>query len=142
MNIRIYIVETFLFGLLLLAGCGPSGPNRVKVSGKITYKGDPVPTGSVTFLSEHNLIESSPIVNGEYSIARAPVGNVKIGISTPSVSSNVQNMQQKQKIEGKSREATGAKAVVVPDTYREAEKSGLTYSVTNDASQTHDIPLK
>jgi hypothetical protein len=139
---RISVAMMLLFGLLLVVGCGPSGPNRVKVSGKVTYKGQPVPTGSVTFLSEHNLIESSPIVNGDYSIARAPVGNVKVGISTPSISSAVESMQLKQKVEGKSREATGAKAVVVPESYRDPEKSGLSYSVSNESSQTHDIPLK
>ena len=37
----------------LVAGCGRSLPPTVKVSGKVTYRGKPVPHGSVSFLPLH-----------------------------------------------------------------------------------------
>jgi hypothetical protein len=32
-------------------GCGKSGPEMARVSGKVTYKGQPVPKGTITFVS-------------------------------------------------------------------------------------------
>jgi hypothetical protein len=32
------------------AGCGPSGPKLVKLSGTVTFKGQPVPAGYISFL--------------------------------------------------------------------------------------------
>lgn len=36
-------------GLMGLAGCGESGPGKYHVSGEVTYRGEPVPAGMVTF---------------------------------------------------------------------------------------------
>ena len=33
--------------MLLAVGCGPKGPVRYDISGKVTYKGQPVPAGEV-----------------------------------------------------------------------------------------------
>ena len=129
-----------LLAVILLAGCSASGPPRASVSGKVSYKGEPLPTGTVTFVSDDlTVVESAPISGGEYTMARAPVGPVKIGVQTP-VAAN--NMQTKQKIEGKSAPAAAAKVVSVPDGFRMPETSGLTYTVTSEPNQTHDIPLK
>jgi hypothetical protein len=125
--------------LAMLAGCSEPGPPRVSVSGKVTYKGAPVPTGTVTFVSdEQNVVESAVITAGEYTVIRAPVGPVKIGVQTPVVADG---KQTKQKVEGKSPAATG-KVVSVPSAFRMPATSGLTYTVTAEPSQTHDIPLK
>lgn len=35
----------------ILVGCGASGPAKGSVSGKVTYKGQPVPKGTVTFVA-------------------------------------------------------------------------------------------
>jgi hypothetical protein len=32
-------------------GCGAGGPEKARVSGKVTYKGQPVPKGTVTFVT-------------------------------------------------------------------------------------------
>jgi len=36
----------------LVAGCGSDGPPRYHLSGNVTYKGQPVPAGSITFLPD------------------------------------------------------------------------------------------
>jgi hypothetical protein len=42
-------LATASFALTPIA-CGPTGPGMAQVSGKVTYKGQPVPKGTVTFL--------------------------------------------------------------------------------------------
>src|SRR5262245_3718556 len=37
---------------LALAGCGSSGPKTAPVRGTVTYKGKPVPNGTVTFIPD------------------------------------------------------------------------------------------
>ena len=36
-------------GLALVIGCGQDGPRRYHLSGKVTYQGQPVPTGQIMF---------------------------------------------------------------------------------------------
>jgi hypothetical protein len=53
-------------GLLALCaiGCDNSGPKMVQVEGKVTYKGKPVPRGSVSFFAEPkkgNLSKEMPL---------------------------------------------------------------------------------
>ena len=41
-----------VFALLLaLAGCGESGPEMARVYGTVTYKGSPVPKGTISFIA-------------------------------------------------------------------------------------------
>src|SRR5947209_4541327 len=65
---------------LLLAGCGGKGD----VSGRITYKGEPIPWGRVTFVCEggDKPALSSRIRNGSYTVAGCPVGAVKISVES------------------------------------------------------------
>ncbi len=57
--------------LLTSGGCGPKGPARYALSGKVTYHGAPVPWGCITFLPDGTKGNSgpatlAPIVNGAY----------------------------------------------------------------------------
>ena len=38
------------FAVAVVPGCGRSGPEMARVSGKVTYQGKPVPKGTITFL--------------------------------------------------------------------------------------------
>lgn len=40
---------TILGGLILATGCGTSGPTLAQLSGTVTFKGQPVPAGYITF---------------------------------------------------------------------------------------------
>jgi hypothetical protein len=42
-----------LAAVLLAAGCSDDGPKVVKVSGTLTYRGDPVPNAAIHFVPEH-----------------------------------------------------------------------------------------
>lgn len=59
-------------GLAIVAGCGEEGPTRYQLSGKVTYGGQPIPAGSVTFIPDSSQGNSGPaasvdIVNGMYN---------------------------------------------------------------------------
>lgn len=128
-----------LFCLVALAGCR-SGTPRASVSGTVKYRNTPLPTGTVTFISEDGkVVESGVIRDGQYTIAKAPVGPVKIAVSTPPP---LPPMQGKQKVPDKSKEATDAPSVAIPAHYASADTSKLTHTVTSEATQTHNIDLQ
>lgn len=60
-----------ILGALTTIGCGGGGPDRHQVSGRVTYKGEPVPKGFVTFMPDTSKGNSGPgggaaIVDGQY----------------------------------------------------------------------------
>ncbi len=62
-------------GLLALPGCGgSSGPQRANAAGKVTFDGQPVEQGAISFAPMGNTTGPSSggeIIDGHYSIARA-----------------------------------------------------------------------
>jgi hypothetical protein len=110
------------------------------VSGKVIYQNKPVPSGTVTFVGEDDRVESAEIQeDGTYTIAKAPVGPVKIGVRT--YETWVPPTQSQ--LPGQVPEAPPAKKplVRVPDDYRNPDTSGLTY-VVGPGGQTHNLELK
>jgi len=58
--------------VLVVAGCGGSGPERAEVKGKVTFKGEPLPLGTISFIPFGDTVGPSSgaeITNGTYSIA-------------------------------------------------------------------------
>lgn len=139
MNCLRLLLLPMLVVAISLSGCS-KGPARVSVSGEVKYLDKPIPVGTVTFVSPTtNVVESSPIQNGRYTIAHAPIGSVKIAVNTPPPASA---MQMKQKVPGKTLEASATESVKLPDRFTNPEKSGLEYTVTSDATQTKNLDLK
>jgi hypothetical protein len=144
-------------GLVLLmaaaAGCGSSGT----VSGKVTYKGQPLGGGNVVFYAEGKASQTSPISpDGSYSISKIPAGPVKISVETESVRPHKPPPGGMSKMVPPKdaippgvdpggvygpKEATAKKYVKIPPQYADAQQSGLTYTVKS-GSQTHDIDLQ
>lgn len=116
---------------LALAGCD-GGASKATVAGAVTYKGKPLPTGTIAFIGKDNKVVSAAIEsNGRYSVARVPVGPAKISVSTPPAPP-------------KGAAAAGMpvlETVSIPAQYNDPEKSGLTYDVKPGA-QEHSIDLK
>lgn len=47
-------------------GSGDTGPQRYQVSGKVTFKGQPVPVGSIYFETANGPSGGAQIINGSY----------------------------------------------------------------------------
>jgi hypothetical protein len=75
---------------VVVAGCNDSG-TPASVSGKITYKGEDVPTGSITFFvvsdTEHGSFPY-PIRDAKYSGTDLPTGEYVVTIETESANPN------------------------------------------------------
>lgn len=64
----------YIAGLALVAvlGCGEGGPTRYAVRGTVTWQGEPLKTGSVTFRSEGHFPDwtsGGSVVNGRFLLA-------------------------------------------------------------------------
>lgn len=101
MNFKV-LVRTMLalFAVVLLAGCSDSGPVTYRVSGAVTYNGQPVPAGEVVFQPDASLgnkgagsvvlikngrYETDPgkgVVGGPYIVRIAGFDGVPVGDSS------------------------------------------------------------
>jgi hypothetical protein len=158
-------------GLILLipflAGCAPA---IGKVTGKVTYKGQPVPGGFVTFRpvdGRQNAVTATLEQDGRYSTVEIPAGEVMVTIdnreleprsSIPSLPPNVPlSPEMRAKLgsgkaaapppPGDGAPATGedvrrpsGRYLPIPEKYYNAESSGLKFTIKG-GEQTLDIEL-
>jgi hypothetical protein len=134
---------------LLVVGIGCKGGRRsaqhTPVSGNVTYKGQPVTGGQLTFVGD-DWININAIIdeNGHYEI-NAPVGNVKIAIDNRMMIQRGSVQKAASKGAGPrpgGPEATPLKGkyVQLPNKAYDPTTSGLTYTVTS-GPQTHNIEV-
>jgi hypothetical protein len=113
--------------LLLLAGCAGEG----QVSGKVKYKGQPVPAGTITFFDRKNHAISGAIgADGGYSVEKVVSGPVKVTVVTP----------MPIYMPG-DKPPPGPKPPTLPAKYYDREKSGLDFEV-KEGPQTKDFDLQ
>jgi len=83
---RLFALVCCVTCVAILAGCGREGPDRVIVSGTVSYQGQPVEKGRIRFCPEKGTMmptSGALIVDGKYSVEAkggVPVGahNVEI----------------------------------------------------------------
>jgi hypothetical protein len=131
--------------LVLLAAVG-CGPGSATVSGRVTYKGAPLPSGDVLIYGANGKVQSGPIgADGNYAIYKAPVGDVKMAVVPPNPSSQ---MMLPRQVKG-ARKHPGAtddasmppiKVVPIPERYNDPDKSGLNFTLKS-GEQTIDLDL-
>jgi hypothetical protein len=124
---------------LTLYGCGEKQRPTGIVSGVVTLKGQPLPSGVIAFRAEDGVGGSGRIQNGEYTVENAPVGPVTITISSAVTVSTKQTQAMMsrrggaappgEQIDMGTAEAQ-EKIVKVPAKYADTRTSGLTYEVT------------
>lgn len=111
---------------LLLAGCAGQG----QVSGKVKYKGQPLPGGTITFYDSKSKAVSGAIEkDGNYSVDKVASGPVKVSVVPPIPIYMVGE-----------KPPPGPKPPTLPDKYYDREKSGLDFEVKT-GPQTHDFNL-
>jgi hypothetical protein len=126
-------VAIFL-GLLACAswqvGCGAKAPPTGSVSGKVTYKGQPLTTGVVTFINEKAGSGASGEIDasGSYWIASIRTGEYNVAV------------QQCPPSPSAGPEAKGSWKLNIPDKYQALETSGLT-AMVKEGKNTADFAL-
>ncbi len=138
-----------LFGLLAVAvGCGTNYKARGTVKGKVTISGKNLTVGTVMFYGKDNLTGSAPIgSDGTYVINDAPLGDVKITVTVPTVPpggfSHLKGAPAGPVMPGENnpKPTTIPTTVVpIPQKYGNVETSGLTFTVQR-GEQTNDLNL-
>jgi hypothetical protein len=69
-----------IFAIGVIGGCGPSGPERVVVSGNVTYRGQPIPKGFIRFVpidDTSGAPAGASITEGKYEVTNK--GGVLVG---------------------------------------------------------------
>jgi hypothetical protein len=127
---------------LAATGCAARGT----VSGKVTYKKQPLSTGTVIFFGPNNSRASSQIgPDGTYTISGILAGPAKIAVSTPppAPAPGMAMKMDASKMGGPADAGKGAaqaKSLTIPPQYNDPDKSNLTYEV-KAGEQQHDIEL-
>jgi hypothetical protein len=155
-----------ILGLSAFLGCSnsartyPSG----NVSGTVSYKGEPIAKGAITFISTGPAgdVATGGITNGVYNVHDAPVGECKIqilvqGESSGTGSTRPENQMKMMKGQMKMARDSGMQIPddvkmeaapkkkkktpsAFPEKYTNADLSGLKYEVTT-GTQTKDWDL-
>jgi hypothetical protein len=69
-----------------MAACGSGGPAKVPAEGTVTYKGQPLATGQVQFLSETGTAATGLVENGKFALGTlvdgdgAPPGKYRVSV--------------------------------------------------------------
>jgi hypothetical protein len=144
-----YLVLLLTLFLLSAPGCGSSSrPDAASLSGKITYKNNPVTGGNIIFHTESGGSPPWGInSDGTFTAADLPLGNVEVTIDTEVVNPNRKTPQYGDKKGGDKNRGErfspmpeGAKSatgtyVKIPARYSVKGKSGLTVTLTKGRNQ-------
>ena len=126
-----------------------SGPLTGNVTGKVTFRGKPVYTGSVIIVGKDGVAAAGPIeTDGTYVVRKAPVGEVSVGVVSkdPVYLHKISVMRSSRTPVPASALRTPSnlerkKWFPIPKEYEEPVRSGLTFAVKKGDNQ-YDIELK
>ena len=126
------------FACLLLAcaiaGCDADKQARYKVAGKVSYQGQPVEEGEITFEDPAaGQVNSSPLGPGGSYALELPAGDYRVSVAPPLVEVKSTADTPPDMVEKKVNN--------IPKKYRTQEKSGLSAQVAKD-KRTFDLDLK
>jgi hypothetical protein len=124
------------------SGCGA---RRATVSGEVKYNGAPLPSGTITFISQagQKQVAASEIVDGKYTIKGIEPGLAKVTVITLPPSRGGLPPGGGKPVEAPSTFSSSqqqGKYVPIPRRYGDAEQSGLSYEI-KPGSQTKDFEL-
>jgi hypothetical protein len=135
------------FGILTLFGCsGGKKPNGV-VSGKLTYKGNPVNGAALQLIQATGAGESyrfPTTQEGAFHISDVPAGEYKVVVQpSPGYTPNTKGMDPAVLAENRSKmeEMKTPGTIPIPDKYKQRTTTDLTLTVTKE-DQTVNLELK
>lgn len=148
-------VSFFILTLAIPAvGCG----SKATVTGTVTYKDKPIPSGTILFAPDSGAPSvNAPINDGKYTAERVPTGPAKVSITSVYTEGEAQFMAKKMggkmgppkdaPIPPEARKAFEEestqlkKGIKIPDQYGDPATSGLTFTVKS-GRQTKDFKLE
>lgn len=124
-------------GLVLVAtGCG-GGRDTATVTGRVTYKGQPLTAGSVAIHVAGRRPATGPInPDGTYRVEQAPVGEAKVAVQTPRPAPATKAAPGP--VPGG---AAPVRVVPIPDRFADADRTTLS-AVVRSGGQQHDIDIR
>lgn len=140
-------ILSIVFAVLFVSGCGSKYPETAKVAGKVTYQGQPLSTGRVSFWPEKGRPAMGEIQSdGTYELTSfrkgdgAVPGRHRVSItSKQSVPPNAQKSPAAVEFIRGWGDNPGVEWLI-PKKYEQAETSGLTADV-HSGSNTIDFSL-
>lgn len=128
-----------LFALLLLTVYSGCGPTPSTITGKVTFEGKPISTGSIVFISPGGKVVSGNIFVGDYHVTGVETGPG----TTVSISSHQPSPLMRPPTEdgGDVPQRKTLEYTPIPGRYRRSETSGLTCNVV-EGEQTLDFALQ
>ena len=129
-------LRALLGALLLLSGCG-NGVETAAVSGKASYKGQPLANGSVSFYPQSGHPINATIDSAGRYTAELPVGDYRVTVNAAGIEAPA-GMR-----DGKPGAELPTPKLVLPAQYSTRAGTTLNLTVTpNDEPQTADFDLK
>lgn len=136
--------------LMLVAGCS----SKASISGKVTYNGEPMPGGSITFMPVQGGGGGTAKIDpkdGSYEMTSLPTGKMKIGVAPIVQPVMPRGMKPygpppgsgapPEALKGLNSGSTEGKHVPVPQEYTDPESSSLEVEVKS-GKNTHNVELK
>ena len=140
-NATAFRVVPWLLVALACAGCGRVG----QVAGKVTYRDQPVPDGTVMLLASDGQPYDGKIQpDGTFLIRDVPSGTAKVSVTSLTAAGEVDKTGN-SKGDGRAKQrsiAKGGPRSRIPSKYGDFTQSGLTVTVEKGATAQLDLNLK
>ncbi len=151
--LRIIRVSVGLLLLLtMLAGCGSKRVKPGTVSGKVTYKGQPVNDAALLLYSKSDNDQTNPITisvdgEGSFSISDVPPGDYKIvvqgseGVDNEAAMLRFLPPDKREEMKAKMSNQATPKTIPFPNKYKNLQTTDLQCTIT-EKDQPLDLELK
>lgn len=139
-----YLLGFSIISMLIVGCSGSSGPRVVPASGKISFKGEPLESGTITFSpvdAKETVATSAQIVDGQYQTEKGQgvsAGTYKVVVNVQRIPADLNETDKKNTKLG----TTAAKELMIPEKYSNYKTTTLELEVSSsDSSVTKDFDL-
>jgi hypothetical protein len=116
-----------LLAAAALAGCNAN--KRLTITGTVTYKGQPLPSGVVRFYSGADRMSMATVQpDGSFAVTDVPPGAVKVTVEPDPQASKHRSM-------GGGANEPAPKPVPIPPKYADPTTSGLEYTISSGTNK-------
>jgi hypothetical protein len=111
-------------------GCGGQDGRVREVRGTVSYKGEPLQSGTVRVVGANNEVAFAAVqTDGSYILTDVPPGEVKIGVQQGNEPRSVGDSS------GRKAEKAGRVPVALPKKFHDPETSGVTHVIAHGTTK-------